>query len=294
MKSGRGVESSRGLALVYEIKSVCSVGFILFGYEQGVMAGVIFSEDWLKLMGYPSTVLIGTINSIYDVGAVVGAIVAAFISERLGRKRMLLLGAGVVGVGGILMGSAFGRAKFMVGRVITGIGIGLICSVTPVYQGEICRAKDRGWMICCQLTILLFGLLLAYLKNYCLYFNSGSIQSRLRLSLQLVLVAYIFAVVPFLPDTPRWLMLHRSTDQGLAVLARLRGKEEADSEVQQEKEDILEALRIEQEEQGTWADLFKDHGISGSKRFYLALGTQFMQQMTGINIVSYSEAIRRV
>ena len=290
MKSGSGIESLRGKPLVAAILSVCSVGFILFGYDQGVMSGVVVSEGWLSIMDYPSTVMLGTINSIYDVGAVFGAIGAAFISENLGRKRMLMVGTAVVAIGGILMGSAFGRPQFMVGRVITGVGIGLICSVTPVYQGEICRAKDRGWMICCQLSSLLFGLMLAYWMNYGLYFRSGSIQWRLPLMLQLVFCVYIFALTPFLPDTPRWLMLHRGEEEGFAVLARLRGTDQSSLETQREKEEIKEAIRIEQEEEGSWGDLLKDHGFSGSKRFYLALGIQFMQQMTGINIVSHDRS----
>lgn len=66
----------------------------------------------------------GTITSLYDVGAVFGAILAAVTSEPLGRKRTLLLGAGVLAVGTIIMGTSFERIQFMVSRVITGMGIG--------------------------------------------------------------------------------------------------------------------------------------------------------------------------
>ncbi|KAF8550858.1 hypothetical protein OG21DRAFT_1487465 [Imleria badia] len=81
----------RGTALVAAITSVCSFGFWLFGYNQGVMSGVVISQPWVTQMGNPSTVMIGTITSLYDIGATVGAIAAASSSERLGRKQTLIL-----------------------------------------------------------------------------------------------------------------------------------------------------------------------------------------------------------
>ena len=116
-------------------------------------------------MGNPSTLMIGTITALYDVGAVFGAIGAGFMGEWLGRKRTFLLGTVALIIGTILMGSAYERIQFMVARVFTGIGIGYITSVTPVYQSEITVAKQRGWQVCCQLTTMLFGLMLAYWIN---------------------------------------------------------------------------------------------------------------------------------
>lgn len=109
-------------ALVAAITSVCSFGFWLFGYDQGVMSGVVISQPWLTQMDNPSTVMIGTITSLYDIGAIVGAIAAASSSERLGRKQTLILGATILIIGSVLMGSAFERIQMMVARVITGIG----------------------------------------------------------------------------------------------------------------------------------------------------------------------------
>jgi MFS family permease len=278
--SKTGAAPLHGETLVTAITSVCSAGFLLFGYDQGVMSGVVISKYWLPQMGHPSTLMIGTITALYDVGAVVGAIGAAFTAEWLGRKRTLLFGTAVLIVGTVLMGSAYERIQFMVARVLTGIGIGYITSVTPVYQSEISPAQQRGWQVCCQLTTMLFGLMLAYWINYGFYFHPGGIQWRFPLLFQLVFAVYICVVTPFLPDTPRWLMRHRGVGEGLVVLAKLRGKSEQDLVVQREKDEIMEAIRIESKEEGTWGDLFKSNGISAHKRFYLAVGVQFMQQMS--------------
>jgi MFS family permease len=202
------------------------------------------------------------------------------------------LGTTVLIIGTILMASSYERIQFMVSRVCTGMGIGYITSVTPVYQAEISAAAQRGWQVCCQLTTMLGGLMLAYWINYGFYFVHSSAQWRFPLAFQLVFAIYIIAVAPSLPDTPRWLMRHRSPAEGLAVLARLRGRDENDRLVQMEKDDIMEAIAIEEEEEGSWGDLFRGNGISANKRFYLALGIQFMQQMSGINIVGGSEILR--
>jgi len=72
-----------------------------------------------------------------------------------------------------------------------------------------------------------------------------------------------------------------SEERGVLVLARLRGLDKENEVVQREKEEILRAIAIESKEEGTWGDLCRDNGIAANKRFYLALGIQFMQQMSG-------------
>lgn len=288
MSDRTGLAFLKGNLLIAAITSVCSSGFLLFGYDQGVMSGVVISKFWLAKMNHPSTLMIGTITALYDVGAIFGAIAAAFLAESLGRKRTLIVGSSVTIVGSILMGSCDERVQMMVARVVTGIGIGFVTSVTPVYQSEISSAQNRGWQVCCQLTTMLFGLMLAYWINYGVYFQNSDFQWRFPLLFQCIFAVYIIALTVFLPDTPRWLMKHDGTaDRGLVVLSRLRDLDPSDAMVQREKEEIMEAITIESQEEGTWGDLFKDAGIASNKRFYLSLGIQFMQQMSGINIITY-------
>lgn len=271
-----------GAPLVAAITSVCSSGFLLFGYDQGVMSGVVISKYWLNDMDNPSTIMLSTITALYDVGAVFGAIGAAVIGDRLGRKRTLLTGCTVLIIGTILMAACVERIQMMFGRVLTGIGIGFITSVTPVYQSEISSAQQRGWQICCQLTTMLFGLMLAYWINYGFYYHQSSVQWRFPLAFQAVFAIYCITLTCFLPDTPRWLLKYRpDSGEGEMVLARLRAKEVGHPEVQREKAEIVEAIEVESQVEGSWMDLFRDGGVSANKRFYLALGIQFMQQMSG-------------
>lgn len=117
-----GLKGLTGGPLVAAITTVCASSFLLFGYDQGVMSGVVISQYWLDEMGNPSTVMTGTITALYDVGAVFGAIIAAFTVERLGRKRSLLVGSSLIVIGSILMGASVERIQMMVGRIVTGLG----------------------------------------------------------------------------------------------------------------------------------------------------------------------------
>lgn len=272
----------QGTLLITLLTSVCSSGFLLFGYDQGVMSGVTISPFWLSTMDEPSSLMLGTITALYDVGAFFGAIFAAFTAEPLGRKRTLIFGSVVLIIGSILLGTSFERVQFMVGRVVTGVGIGYICSVCPVYQAEVSKTSARGWQVACQLTTMLFGLMLAYWINYGFFFHTNSVQWRFPLIFQCVFAAYIVVVAIWLPDTPRWLLRHvEDKNVGTRVLARLRGTGVEDAGVKREVADILGSLRLEEKEEGTWSDLFKSNGVQAHRRFFLALGIQWMQQMTG-------------
>lgn len=254
------------------------------------MSGIILSPSFLQTMGYPSPLVLGTLVSIYTFGAIFGSILSALTSDKLGRKRTLLFGTFLVFMFGLCMSISRDRIQFGISRTIVGVGIGYITSTTPVYQSEVSRHEQRGWQVCCQLTTMLIGLALAYWVNYGFYFRPGEAQWRVPLALQCVFAGYILVVVPFLPDTPRWLLrtFPGNPERGREVLARLRGKEEEDEEVKLEVEEILKAVNREAKAEGTWGDLLKDNnGVMANKRFALAVGIQFMQQMTGINIVTY-------
>ncbi|KAJ5149356.1 hypothetical protein N7448_000934 [Penicillium atrosanguineum] len=287
-----GLSGLTGGPLVAAITTVCASSFLLFGYDQGVMSGVVISKYWLDEMGNPSTVMTGTITALYDVGGVFGAIIAAFTVERLGRKRSLMVGSFLIIIGSILMGASVERIQMIVGRIVTGLGIGFLTSVAPVYQSEICLPSQRGWHVSCQLTMMLFGLMLSYWINYAFYFHPGQIQWRFPIIFQAVFALYVLLITPFLPDTPRWLMLHEpSPARGTEVLAKLRGKPEDDQTVQKEKSDILSAIHIESEEEGPWRSLFMDGGCAANKRFFLAVGIQFMQQTSDSLGMSQEEAL---
>ena len=140
--------------------------------------------------------------------------------------------------------------------------------------------------------------MLGYWINYGFYFYTSSVQWRFPLLFQSVFAIYVVAVTLWLPETPRWLMQHEPTpDRGTIVLAKLRGVSADHPVVQHERAEILDAISLESQEKGAWSDLFKDHGIQGNKRFYLAVALQFLQEMSGNvynNMQSHGVQIRPI
>lgn len=134
-----GLPWLRGKPLSWAITSVCATAFLLFGYDQGVMSGVILSKYWLDTMGHPRTVIVGTIVAVYDVGAVFGAILAALTAERLGRKRALMAGTVLLIIGSVLMGAAMEQAMMFAGRVFTGFGMSPHLYHHPDLSHHLCK-----------------------------------------------------------------------------------------------------------------------------------------------------------
>lgn len=106
------------------------------------MSGVVISHYWLSQMGNPSTIMISTITALYDVGAVFGAIGAAVVGDKLGRKRTLILGCTVLIIGSILMATCFERIQMMFGRILTGLGIGFITSGKSCCSSSLLRRTN--------------------------------------------------------------------------------------------------------------------------------------------------------
>ncbi|OQD85383.1 hypothetical protein PENANT_c010G02263 [Penicillium antarcticum] len=162
MADKTGLGALKGAPLVAAITSVCASSFLLFGYDQGVMSGVVISEYWLEAMGHPSTVMTGTITALYDIGAVFGAIGAALTIERLGRKGGLLIGAGFIVIGAMLMGCCVERIQMIVGRIVTGLvgiqfmqqtsGINIVTYYAPtLLKSSLGMAQERTLFVSCFL-----------------------------------------------------------------------------------------------------------------------------------------------
>ncbi|KAK2071533.1 hypothetical protein P8C59_005948 [Phyllachora maydis] len=153
--SDDGHPALRGTLLAAAITSVCSAGFLLLGFDQGAMSGVVLSPAWRDTMGVPSDLAIGTLTALFTVGAVLGALFSAVHAETLGRKGTLFLGALLVLKGAVMQAASTGQIIFGLGRVTAGLGIGQVTAVAPVYQSETAGSGQRGWRIACQLTAML-------------------------------------------------------------------------------------------------------------------------------------------
>lgn len=123
--------SGLGLRILFTV--TCGISYLLYGYDQGFMSGVLIASDYLDQMGYPSTFMQGFITSIYELGCLAGCIASFTFSEKFGRKKPLLAGTVLVIIGAVLQTAAYERVQFMVGRVVGGVGTGLNTSIIPIW-----------------------------------------------------------------------------------------------------------------------------------------------------------------
>ena len=145
-----------GRPLSLAVSTVATTGFLLFGYDQGVMSGIISAPAFNNLL--PSTrdsTIKGLVTAIYEIGCLAGAMFILGVGDLLGRRKAMMLGGLVMILGTIIQVTAFPGhsplAQFIVGRVITGVGNGINTSTIPTYQGmhapKILSPNMRNWLI---------------------------------------------------------------------------------------------------------------------------------------------------
>lgn len=275
----------RGRPLAVAITSACSMGFLLFGYDQGVMGTIINSASFRKQFNNPSSVEQGLVTGLYDVGCLLGSILAFVFGEKLGRKRSIYVGAIVVIVGSILQCSAKVVIHLIIARIFTGIGVGIMTAVVPTWQAEVSQAHNRGAMITIEAANIIVGFSLSNWIAFGSSFATSNFQWIFPISLQTVFAIYLLIIGPFLVESPRWLANHRDIHEATRVLARLLDTTEDDTRVQESRAEIIKALELEAG--GSFREIFTGGGQQNLRRMLLGVGALYFQQMSGINTVGY-------
>jgi sugar porter (SP) family MFS transporter len=211
----------------------------------------------------------------------------AIVGEKLGRRKSVGLGALISIVGTVLQTTAYSRAHLIVGRIVSGFGLGIINSTVPVMQAEFSPKASRGIYVCAQLSTLNFGILLVYWIDYAFVKHTSSYAWRVPAVLQCVILIGILILLTLIPETPRWLAAHDHPEECLSVLARIADTSEADPEVQRLHSIITQTVAYENSRQAGWKDIVKSDPIKSRRRFLIACGIQMFQQLGGINAIIY-------
>ena len=114
----------KGRFLQVAITVSAGSAYMLFGYDQGVLGGLVSQPSFLSAIGNPSTGYLGTIVALFNIGCLGGFVIAAFFGNRLGRKRAIILGCAIMIIGGVIQASTYGPGQLIAGRIISGIGNG--------------------------------------------------------------------------------------------------------------------------------------------------------------------------
>ncbi|KAJ0348655.1 hypothetical protein COL154_012427 [Colletotrichum chrysophilum] len=277
----------RGQALVLTVSVLTSLGFMLIGYDNGLMGGLVTAPAFNKTFDSPDPTMTGLIVAIYEIGCFLGCVATAFFGEKFGRRRTIGSGAAVMVVGAIVQAASFGRTQMIVGRIVSGIGMGIVNSTVPVLQAEFSPKSSRGIYVCAQLSTLNFGIFLIYWIDYAFSSHIESYAWRVPVALQCVCILPMFAILKIIPETPRWLASHDRPDECLAVLRRLKWDEDEES-IRVLHNSIMQTVAYEQSvSAGSWRDLFVNDRIKSQRRFLIACAIQGFQQLGGINAIIY-------
>ncbi|EAW24588.1 sugar porter family MFS transporter [Aspergillus fischeri NRRL 181] len=278
----------QGRFLSIGITVACGLAFMLFGYDQGVFSGILSNPSFQEQFDHPDATVEGQIVSSYVLGCVIGAFMSMFLGDRLGRRKSIGLACALLTVGGVLQATAFTLLHMIVGRIVSGIGVGMNTTTVPIWQSETCDPKHRGILMSIQLTLLVFGFVVANWVNFAFtYIPDQPVAWRFPLAFQSVLSVLTLAIVPFMVESPRWLCLRGRDDEARDVLARLAVKPSMD-DVLQELRTIQEIISHENESQiSGWRHIFTNAPQQNFRRIALGAGANFMQQLGGINVVAY-------
>ncbi|CED82529.1 hexose carrier protein [Phaffia rhodozyma] len=292
----------RGNKLVNAITVTATMGFLLFGYDQGVMSGIInakqFGTDFYQVRSsgaddeFHATIQ-GTVTAVYEVGCFFGAIFAFFFGESLGRRNMMWLGSFVMVIGTIIQVTAFGPHKgflqFMIGRIVTGLGNGANTSTIPSWVAETSKSHNRGFLICVEASMVAVGTLIAYWIDFGLSYIDNSVSWRLPIALQVIFAIFLSAGVAVLPESPRWLFIHGHYDAACQIIADLNGHELEDEDTQRQIAIIVEGINAASGAQtgASFSELFVGGKKQHFRRMAVGASSQIFQQLGGCNAVIY-------
>jgi MFS family permease len=185
-------------------------------------------------------------------------------------------------LGALLQATSYSSAQLIVGRIVSGIGMGFINSTTPVFQSEYSPKGIRGMLVSCQLSVLTFGAMLVYWIDFGMSNVADSAAWRVPTILQCIFLIMQLMLLPLVPDTARWYASHDRPEDALMVLQRLYGDRESDEDIRALHADILQTVAVETSlGTGTWKDILKSDSIQSRRRLFLAMGIQMMQQLGG-------------
>lgn len=289
-------EGHLNLRYLWMISIVAALGGLLFGYDWVVIGGAKpFFERYFNL---DSESLKGWANSCALIGCLVGALAVGALSDRFGRKRLLVLAAVLFAVTSLGNALAHSFTSFVAWRMLGGAAIGLASGLSPLYIAEIAPASMRGRLVSVNQLTIVIGILLAQLVNWSLVRHLpvgatddfiasswfGQMSWRWMFGLTAIPSVLFFIGMVVVPESPRWLMKNQRPTEARAILAKIGGAEYADAALMEIEETLAtETAKV------NFRELLEPRLIP-----VLVLGVTLavFQQWCGINVIfNYAEEI---
>jgi MFS transporter, SP family, sugar:H+ symporter len=253
-----------------------ALGGLLFGYDTGVISGAILfiTEDFSL-----SPFMQGAVVAALLLGAMVGAAAAGALSDRMGRRQLIIAAAVTFTVGAIAAAAAPGAGALVAARFVLGLAVGSAALVVPLYLSEIAPTKIRGAIASLNQMMIVVGILVAFIVNAIL---ASSGDWRLMLGLAAIPSLVLLVGMFFMPETPRFLVRSGEEDEAREVLEEVRPDGSREDEPERKIDEIRE---VDEKEEGGGLELLKAAWVRPA--LVVAIGLAVLQQLIGINTIIY-------
>ncbi len=271
------------------IALIVSLGGFLFGFDAGIISGVMtYAGPEFNL----SDAQLGWAVSSPSFAAMFAMLISGQLSDRIGRKKILIVVAFLYAVSAVMAAYAFSYEMLYIARMIGGLAFGAALILAPTYIAEISLAKKRGQLVSIQQLNIVLGFFAAFLSNY--LFNEAYTSGestflteenvwRWMLGVQFIPAIVYFILMFFVPESPRWLFTKNRNEKATKVLEDMYGKDKANEEADM----IIKSIKESNSKEKGKAKL-KDL-LNPSLKFVLTIGLIIgvLQQITGINAIYF-------
>ena len=245
----------------------------LFGYDQGVISG---AQHGIKTTFSLSALLVEVVTSWVTLGALLGALAAGELADRIGRKRTVLIAGAMFTLGALVQALAPDTVVLVAGRLIVGAGVGVAAVAAPLYAAELAPTTLRGRFVSAYQLAITIGIFLAYLIDGWL---SKSDAWRVMLGAAAVPGLLLFAVALVAPRSPRWLMKMGRRSDAAAELTKIRPGVGFKPRL-----DAIEAALRREGDRASWREVF---AREWRRPLMIGVWLAVFQQITGINAIIY-------
>ncbi len=258
---------------VYLVSMVAALGGFLFGFDIAIINGaIVFLKSQFRLTDWQTEVAAGSLL----LGCAFGAAAAGALSDRLGRRRILLVSAVVFALSAVAAALPRDLTEFVAARFAGGLAIGVASLLAPLYIAEISPADIRGRLVSLNQMAIVVGILCAYLASWLLA-DLGATSWRWMFAVAAAPSALFGFSLLRVPESPRWLVKEGRHSEALRVLERVSGRQQALAQM----EEIRGAIA---EESGSLRQLLEP----GMRRpLTIAVALAILQQITGVNTILF-------
>lgn len=268
------LRSERGSRFyTFTVSIIAAVGGLLFGFDNGVIAGTLpFFSKHFSL----NNVQEGFAVSNLVIGAIIGSLFAGMLTDRFGRKKMLIFTALLYVVTAVFAGLSLTYSDLIFARMLGGLAIGISSVASPMFIAEVAPADIRGRLVTINQLTIVGGILLSYFTNWLLV-DTGQDNWRWMFIVQVIPAGIFFILLFFIPESPRWLVIKGKEQKAREIFARVGGSGHAERE-------IVEIRKAGEHEEGSLGELFQP---GFRKALIIGVLLAFFSHMVGINAVSY-------